>query len=45
MLFAFRIILAGEIKVGEIEKLVKQGVYSIDQEGYLIFGPAYSPTP
>jgi hypothetical protein len=30
----------GEIKIGEIEKLVKQGV-----DGNLIFGPAYSPHP
>lgn len=35
----------GEIQVGEIERLVKQGVYAIDRHGYLVFGPAYSPMP
>jgi hypothetical protein len=35
----------GEIKIGEIEKLVKGGVYAIDEQGYLSFGPSYSPSP
>jgi hypothetical protein len=33
----------GEIKTGEIEKLVEDGVYIIDEEGYLQFGPSYTP--
>jgi hypothetical protein len=33
----------GLIKVGEIKKLVDAGVYEIDEEGYLVFGPAYTP--
>ena len=37
--------ISGAIKVGEIEKLVEDGVYAIGDEGYLIFGPSYSPPP
>jgi hypothetical protein len=33
----------GEIKIGEIEKLVKDEVYTIDEDGYLQFGPDYVP--
>jgi hypothetical protein len=33
------------VKVGEIEKLVEAGVYEIDEEGYLAFGPSYTPPP
>jgi len=33
------------IDVGGIEKLVEDGVYEIDEEGCLTFGPAYSPPP
>jgi hypothetical protein len=33
------------VKVGEIEKLVEAGVYEIDEEGYLVFGPSYTPPP
>ncbi len=29
----------GELNVGEIETLVNAGVYAINQDGYLIFGP------
>ena len=35
-------IVPGTIKVGEIEKLVKARVYSIDKQGYLTFGPNYN---
>jgi hypothetical protein len=31
------------IKVGEITKLVEAGVYKIDDQGYLVFGPNYRP--
>ena len=31
------------IDVGGVKKLVDAGVYEIDEEGYLAFGPAYSP--
>jgi hypothetical protein len=31
------------VDVGGVEKLVEAGVYEIDEEGYLAFGPAYSP--
>jgi len=37
--------IPGVIKVGEIKKLVDAGVYEIDEEGCLAFGPAYSPPP
>jgi len=33
------------LDIGGIKKLVEAGVYEIDEEGYLIFGPAYSPPP
>ena len=33
------------LDIGGIEKLVEAGVYAIDEEGYLVFGPAYSPPP
>jgi len=33
------------IDVGGVKKLVDAGVYEIDEEGYLIFGPEYSPPP
>jgi len=33
------------IDIGGIKKLVEDGVYAIDDEGYLIFGPSYSPPP
>jgi hypothetical protein len=33
------------IDIGGIKKLVEAGVYEIDEEGCLIFGPAYSPPP
>ena len=33
----------GQIKVGEIEKLVEQGVYALNAEGNLVFGPNYRP--
>ncbi len=29
----------GQLNVGEIENLVNAGVYAINQDGYLIFGP------
>ena len=32
-----------ELHYGEIEKLVEEGVYIIDEGGYLQFGPAYTP--
>jgi len=35
----------GEIKIGEIEKLVKDNIYRIDENGYLQFGPSYIPIP
>jgi len=35
----------GVIDVGGVKKLVEAGVYEIDEEGYLIFGPSYSPPP
>jgi hypothetical protein len=35
----------GVIKIGEIENLVKSGVYAIDNESYLIWGTAYTPPP
>jgi hypothetical protein len=34
----------GTIKVGEIEQLVNEGIYIIDKDGYLQFGPSYTPT-
>lgn len=34
---------SNEIHLGEIEKLVEEGVYIIDEEGYLQFGPSYTP--
>jgi hypothetical protein len=37
---------SGEIKIGEIKKLIDQGVYAIDDErGILIFGPDYYLPP
>ena len=33
------------LDIGGIKKLVDAGVYEIDEEGYLAFGPAYSPPP
>jgi hypothetical protein len=33
------------VDIGGIEKLVEDGVYEIDEEGYLVFGPAYTPPP
>jgi len=33
------------IDIGGVKKLVETGVYEIDEEGYLIFGPSYSPPP
>jgi len=33
------------IDIGGVKKLVDEGVYEIDEEGYLIFGPSYSPPP
>lgn len=33
----------GQIKFGEVEKLVNSGVYSLDDQNYLRFGPNYSP--
>jgi hypothetical protein len=35
----------GRIDVGGIKKLVDAGVYEIDEEGYLVFGPSYTPPP
>jgi hypothetical protein len=35
----------GEIKMGEIQKLVDEGVYAIDKQGYLVFGSSYTPSP
>lgn len=34
----------GEIHFGEIEQLVENGIYIIDEDGYLQFGPSYTPT-
>ena len=34
---------SGEIKIGEIEQLVKVKTYIIDEDGYLQFGPSYTP--
>jgi len=31
------------LDIGGIKKLVEDGVYAIDEEGYLIFGPSYTP--
>jgi len=31
------------IDVGGVKELVDAGVYEIDEEGYIAFGPAYSP--
>ena len=45
---AFKAGETGYINVGEIEKLVEENVYKIDEYGYLQFGPSYtliSPTP
>ncbi len=33
----------GHIDVQEIERLVNEGVYTINEQGYLEFGPTYSP--
>ena len=33
----------GAIKFGEIEQLVNDGIYVIDENGYLQFGPSYTP--
>jgi hypothetical protein len=33
------------IDIGGIKKLVEDGVYEIDEEGYLVFGPSYTPPP
>lgn len=33
------------IDVGGVKKLVEAGVYEIDEDGCLAFGPAYSPPP
>jgi len=33
--------LPGEIKIGEIEKLIKQDIYAINQQGELIFGSSH----
>jgi len=33
------------IDIGGVKKLVDAGVYEIDEEGCLAFGPAYSPPP
>jgi len=38
-------VIPGEINFGEVEKLVEAGVYAIDEQGHLTFGPAYSPPP
>jgi len=32
-----------EIKIGEIEKLVLFEIYIIDEDGFLQFGPSYTP--
>ena len=32
-----------EINLGEIEKLVEEGVYIIGEDGYLEFGPSNNP--
>jgi hypothetical protein len=33
------------LDIGGIKELVEDGVYEIDEEGYLVFGPAYTPPP
>jgi hypothetical protein len=33
------------VDIGGIEKLVDTRVYEIDDEGYLVFGPVYTPPP
>jgi hypothetical protein len=33
------------VDIGGVKKLVDDGVYAIDDQGYLIFGPSYSPPP
>jgi hypothetical protein len=37
-------LVPGEIHFGEIEQLVEDGIYVIDEDGYLQFGPSYTPT-
>ena len=34
---------SGYIRVQEIDELVREEVYVIDKQGYLQFGPAYTP--
>ena len=33
----------GYLKLNDIENLIESGVYSIDSQGYLVFGPNYNP--
>ena len=33
----------GVIQMGEIQKLVDEGIYAIDKQGFLIFGSSYIP--
>jgi hypothetical protein len=33
------------VDIGGIKKLVEEGVYAIDEEGYLVFGQSYTPPP